>query len=186
MEEKNELRVALDAMNARNSGRDFWYSKDKPVMEWGAVQQILVAAGLKVEGGIVSRTDDPPDCEAVIEGVRCGIEATELVHQEALAQTKRTGQELHFPWGKEDLCRELQARITRKDRPENVKGGPYQRYILVIFTDEFFIDRAKVESLVADVSFHATFITDVFLGLSHDPGAGGCPVFKLRLDSQGS
>jgi|GEM_PF-4280385 hypothetical protein len=176
---EDEIRKMMESMNARNSGRDFWYSKDKPLMEWGAVCEILVAAGLKIEGDVTNRTDDPPDCEAVIDGERCGIEATELVHQEALEQTKHTGQELHFAWDKESFCRELQARITRKDCADKVKGGPYRRYILVVFTDELFLDRKTVETFIAGVSFRATFITDAFLGLSYDPAIKQCPAFKL-------
>ena len=178
---EDEIRKMLESMNARDSGRDFWYSKDKPLMEWGAVREILITAGLKIEGDVTNRTDDPPDCEAVIDGERCGIEATELVHQKALEQTKRTGQELHFAWDKESFCRELQARITRKDSADKVKGGPYRRYILVVFTDELFLDRKTVEGFIAGASFSATFITDVFLGLSYDPAIKQCPAFRLAL-----
>jgi hypothetical protein len=113
-------------------------------MEWRAVREILLTAG-RIEGDVTNRTDDPPDCEAVIDGERCGIEATELVHQEALQRTKQSGQELHFVWDKENFCRELQSRITRKDRADNVKGAPYQRYILVIFTDEFFLTSGTIK-----------------------------------------
>jgi hypothetical protein len=182
MEEKDELRKALELKNARSSGRDFWHFKDKGVMEWGAVREILLTAGLKIEGDVTKRTDDPPDCEAVIDGERCGIEATELVHQEALQRTKQSGQELHFVWDKENFCRELQSRITRKDRADNVKGAPYQRYILVIFTDEFFLNRNDVEGFIAGTSFRATFITDVFLGLSYDATIKEYPVFRLQLN----
>jgi hypothetical protein len=175
----DELRKALK-LKSRNAGRDYWYWKDKPLMELGAVRDILVAAGCKVEE-LTSRTDDPPDCEALIDGQRCGIEATELVHEKALALTLRTKQELLYVWDKDSLRQELQARIIRKDRPDKVKGGPYQRYILVIFTDEFFLDRSAVEHYLDGASFRVKFISDVFLGLSYDPKIGRCPVLKLSL-----
>lgn len=50
---------------------------------------------------------------------------------------------------KETLYTALQSRITRKDQADNVKGGPYRRYILVIFTDELFLNRNDVESFIA-------------------------------------
>ena len=174
--EKDELRKALASMT-RKGGRDYWYWKDKPVMECGAAKDVLTAAGLNIEG-ITSRADDPPDCEALVDGERCGIEVTELVHQKALELSIR-GDEKFFAWERLDLCNALQALIARKDRAGNVKGGPYKRYILVIHTDETFLVRHTVEQLLAGASFQAEFITDAFLGLSHEKG--GCPVFKLAI-----
>jgi hypothetical protein len=176
--EKDELRRAIE-LKTRKSGRDYWYWKDRPEMECGAVQDVLTAAGLSVEG-ITNRTDDPPDCEALINGEHCGIEVTELVHEKAL-KSSIDGPEQHFAWDRAALCEHLQVLISRKDCPEKVKGGPYQRYILVIVTDEMFLDHITVERFLAGASFQAKFITDVFLGLSYEPKMGRCPVFKLPI-----
>ena len=43
-----------------------------------------------------------------------------------------------------ELLLALKARINAKDRAEP-KGGSYTRYILVIHTDEMFLEAAKVE-----------------------------------------
>jgi len=164
----------------RKGGRDYWYWKDKPVMECGAAKDVLTAAGLNIEGITSRGKDDPPDCEALVDGERSGIEVTELVHRKALELSIR-GDEKFFAWEKLDLCDALQALIARKDRAD-VKGGPYKRYILVIHTDEMSLVRDTVERFLAGASFQAQFITDAFLGLSHEKG--GCPVFKLALQSQ--
>lgn len=177
----DELRKAFEENMTRKSGRDFWYWKDKPQMELGVVETLLEAAEFDV-ADLTARADDPPDCEALVNGECCGIEATELVHQKALKRSVSGDQELHFIWDKESLCKELQARIARKDRgAANTKGGPYQRYILLMYTDELFLDRSSVERFLEDASFRATLITDAFLGLSYDPSIGKCPIFRLRL-----
>jgi hypothetical protein len=44
----------------------------------------------------------------------------------------------------------LQHRIDEKDKPEKVKGGPYDRYILVIVTDEFTLNRHTIEAFLAE------------------------------------
>jgi hypothetical protein len=177
----DEIRKALKENMTRSSGRDFWYWKDKPQMEVGVVETLLEEAELDFFD-LIARADDPPDCEAIVNGERCGIEATELVHQKALKRSIAGDQELHFVWDKQSLCKELQARIVRKDRgAAKAKGGPYQRYILAMYTDELFLDRASVERFIADALFRTTLITDAFLVLSYDPSIGKCPTFKLRL-----
>lgn len=172
----------------------YWSWKDKPVGEHGAAYSILGAAGINAEG-LVSREDgqDPPDCEAIINGCLTGIEVTELVHQPTLERSmkaikQRDGgeepdvrkSEAFFVWEREDLLRALQARIDAKDG-SHLKGGPYKRYILVIHTDETFLEAEKVEQWLNEAAFVAQRITDVLLGLSYDPRRGGCPVFKLEL-----
>jgi hypothetical protein len=98
---------------------------------------------------------DPPDCEAVIDGVVCGIEVTELVHEKALRRSLKAKAardagnvpaksdpqryqqlllskgEVYLDWSRDAFLSALQARVSAKDKPENVKGGPYSRYLLV-------------------------------------------------------
>src|SRR5262245_63936178 len=159
----------------------FWYWSEKPIMERGAALQILETAGLHVNG-LKSRQSgqDPPDCEALINGRWSGIEITELVHRPTLERSLKTARS-YFNWEQSDFLAALQALVDRKDRPENVKGGPYASYVLVIFTDEFFLDRETVDRLLQGATFHATMITDALLGLSYDPNVGHCPVFRLQL-----
>lgn len=117
---------------------------------------------------------------------------TELVHQPTLERSlkaqKQRAQgkepekgEVYFVWGRGELLRALQARIDAKDKA-TLKGGPYDRYILVMHTDEMFLEAAKVKQWLMFATFRASHITDVFLGLSYEPDQKCCPVFKLRLD----
>jgi hypothetical protein len=80
--EGDPLEEAL-RLKDRNGGRDYWYWKDKPVEEAGAAEEVLITGGFLVEQ-LRTRPDDPPDCEAIIDGQLSGIEVTELVHEKSL------------------------------------------------------------------------------------------------------
>jgi hypothetical protein len=161
-------------------GNDYWYWKDKSEMERGIALEVLTQAGLDIQQ-LRSRTpEDPPDCEAMIGGLMCGIEVTELLDQPTLESSIR-GNEQMLVWDRETLCRELQRRIDRKDKPEKVKGGPYARYILVVATDEFLLSREAVARFLEGATFRTRLITEVYVGLSYDPWVKSCPVFQLKL-----
>jgi hypothetical protein len=151
---------------------------------------MLQRAGFQV-AGLVSRRDDPPDCEAMLDRQWSAVEVTELVHQKALAQSAKASKdraagrapdkpEAYFEWTEADLLGAIQERIAAKDALQ-LKGGPYECYVLVIPTDEFVLDSAKVERFLRSATFHARSITDVVVGLSYEPAAGGYPVFRLQL-----
>src|SRR5262249_35077438 len=54
---------------------------------------------------------------------------------------------------------------------------PYQRSVLVLCTDEFFLDRVSVDRFLQGATFQTSFFTDVFLGLSYHDGC--IPVFHF-------
>ena len=116
----------------------FWFWRDRPVGERGAALEILGQAGVDVIG-LVSRnpSEDPPDCEATLDGHFSGVEVTELVDQETLQRSIRAtrdreaGKEPRQPeaclvWDRDSLLTELQAFIDRKNR-KTQKGSPYER-----------------------------------------------------------
>jgi hypothetical protein len=126
-----------------------------------------------------------------------GIEVTELLHRRALERSLKAVRErnlgkepvrseAHFGWERNDLLLELQKIIDRKDQPEKLKGGPYDRFFLVIVTAEMFLYRDAVEQFISGAVFQATMITDVLLGLDYHPdpeaGGGSCPVFRLPIE----
>lgn len=168
----------------------YWAWRDKPVGEHGAASEILRQAGMKV-AQLVSRRDDPPDCEGMLDRQWSAVEVTELVHEATLARSLKTikerdagrepeKREAYFVWSRTDLLSAIQERIGVKDAMR-LKGGPYERYVLVIHTDEFFLDSTTVRQFLKGATFRARLITDVILGLSYEPAFGGCPVFPLEL-----
>ncbi|MGY2938848.1 hypothetical protein ACVWZ6_008450 [Bradyrhizobium sp. GM6.1] len=169
----------------------FWAWNDKPIGELGAAREIMGRAGLEVRDLVSRGRDDPPDCEGNIDGRRVAVEVTELVHEPTLKRSLKALKqraagiepgkpEAYFVWQQTDLFQALQQRIDQKDQSK-LKGGPYERYILVIATDEMFLDASKVEKWLTGATFRSKQITDVLLGLSHEPERGGCPVFVLTI-----
>ncbi len=163
--------------------QDYWYWRDKPIMEAAAAASVLPLAGITIDQ-LRSREPgkDPPDCEGNFKGERCGIEVSELVHEKTLKSTIK-GKPQYFNWCREALIAAIQTRISRKDRRELVKGGPYQKYILILITDEFMLGRSLVEEFLKGAVFEAEMITDVVLALGYDPSIKECPVFSLPLRS---
>jgi hypothetical protein len=178
-QEWEEFALAMQ-QNLRGAN-DYWFWRNKPEMERGSAREVLAQAGLYVRQ-LRSRVpgDDPPDCEAMIDGVLCGIEVTELVDQPTLESSIR-GHGQWLVWDPNMLCTELQRLIDRKDKPERLKGGPYARYILVVVTDEPLLGREDVRQFLEGATFRTRFITEVYLGLSYDPSVSSCPVFQLKL-----
>ena len=169
----------------------FWTWRDKPMAERGAADTILRQAKFQVEQ-LKSRRADPPDCEAMLDRQWSAIEVTELVHEKTLARSvkaikeRAAGREpekpeAYFNWDRADLLRALQERINVKD-VLRLKGGPYERYVLVIYTDEFVLDGTTVDRFLKGATFHARSITDVVVGVSYEQG--GYPVFRLKLTSR--
>src|SRR5262245_53666778 len=150
--------------------QDYWHWKDKPVQERASARTVLEAAGVKI-AELRSCNHDPPDCEAFLDGQWSGIEVTELLDQPTLEQSIRARRErdagktperpeVWFVWQREDLLTAIQRRIDEKDIAHKVKGGPYQRYVLVILTAETFLAREYIQEFLKDAEFRAGLITD--------------------------
>jgi hypothetical protein len=181
--ELSYLRIMLERKRKKNS---FWKWPDRQVEERCLAIEILSSAGVDVVGmGSREQGEDPPDCEATLDGRVSGIEVTELIDQETLEwNLQQPNSPDYFDWDRTTFLAKLQERIDAKDRAW--KGGPYERRVLVIHTDEFNLDRNIVSRFLEDARFRATLITHAFLGLSYHPSVepeGGCyPVFRLSID----
>jgi hypothetical protein len=187
-ESEDDLRKLIEA-NARPWNGLSW--RDKPIGEHGAASETLQRAGVDVVG-LTSRpqNEDPPDCEGTLDGQWSGVEVTELVHQKTLERSikavkQRTAgreperPEAYFLWERDDLVAAVQTLIDGKDVAK-LKGGPYERYVLVIHSDEFFLSQETVRKFLEGATFRSQRITDVIIGLSHEP-AFGIPTFRLDL-----
>jgi hypothetical protein len=168
----------------------FWFWRDKPVGEHGVARNILEEAGVQVDGlRSLDPEQDPPDCEATLDGKWSGVEVTELVHRATLERSikavrqRSLGEEpqkpeAYFVWDRDDLVNALQKMLDVKN-PKKPKRS-YERYVLVIHTDEFFLESDSVERFLKGAVFNTSLLTRAFLGLSYEPGKG-CPVFELEL-----
>jgi hypothetical protein len=168
----------------------FWFWRDKPVGESGAARAILEAA--KVQATDLRSLDQdqqPPDCEATLDGQFSGIEVTELVHRPTLERSikavrqRSRGEEpqrpeAYFRWDRDDLVEALQKLLDVKNSKPPARA--YEQYVLVIHTAEYLLDSASVERFLQGARFGTGLITRAFLGLSYEPGKG-YPVFELEL-----
>src|SRR4051812_25726892 len=148
----NYLRAMLAKKRKKNS---FWVWPDRPVGERGIASEILVQAGVDV-ADMLSREqgEDPPDCEATLDGRLSGVEVTELIHRQALERNLRQpGLPEYFDWDNLTFLAALKKCIDAKDRAW--KGGPYERRVLVIHTDEFVLDRDAVSRFLEGSRFSA-------------------------------
>jgi hypothetical protein len=187
-DDDNFKRLILDNKREWNG---FWYWRDKPVAERMQARNILEQAGVQVDGlRSFDQGQDPPDCEGTLDGKWSGVEVTELVHRRTLERSikavrqRSRGEEpqrpeAYFVWDRDDLIAALQALLDVKTSKKPKRS--YERYVLVIHTDEYLLESENVGRFLEGASFKSSLITDAFLGLSYEPAKGCCPVFRLEL-----
>jgi hypothetical protein len=163
----------------------FWDRPEKSAQERQAALQILVHAKFEV-AEFRSRQDDPPDCEGLLDGQWSAVEVTQLMHENARAQSMKAIKqqpeepEVYYRWGRDDVLRAIQELIDVKDA-KHYKGGPYRRFVLVIYTDEFVLNGATMHQFLDKVTFRTRVFTDVVVGLSYEPSSGDYPTFRLNV-----
>jgi hypothetical protein len=168
----------------------FWDWPNKPVKELVVARQILLDAKFEVTK-FGSRRDDPPDCEGLLDGQWSAVELTQLMHEKARAQSMKAIKqqpeqpEWYYLWDRDDVLRAIQELIEVKDA-KRYQGGPYQRFVLVIYTDEFVLKNATMQQLLDGATFFTRVFTDVVVGLSYEQASGSYPTFRLSLIRQRS
>lgn len=125
--------------------------------------------------------NDPPDCEAVDENhQRIGIEVTELVDEKTIRNQINGDPSNWADWDRQKLLHKIHERIFAKDKPRKVKGGPYDKYILLIHTEEPGLPFQKAGKLLANTSFdNMALLDEVYLIFSFDEKLDYCPFIEL-------
>ena len=149
-------------------------------------ERTLKAAGIRFTGLRHRGHQNPPHCEAMIEGVRCGIEVTELAHERALrasikAAKAKEGFIRYHEWTREEFLTELREKIAEKDSPTDLKDGPYERYCLIIWTGEMHLTQEVIRAHLEGITFLCSLITDAFISLDDHPGSDS-PYPAIPLD----
>lgn len=124
----------------------------------------------------------PADCDAHAgDGTRIGIEITELVDGDSIAAA-RLGKPYDWKEWKGALLPALEKLLRRKDNPRSIQEGPYSQHVLVIFSDEPWLEGEYLEHIVENPTFGVThLITKALLLLSYDPFTQRYPCYELRL-----
>lgn len=175
-------RLLKRAVDKQRGLADFFDYPDRDVKEQGIAADAFAAAGLPVEKLTSRGNEDPPDCEAILYGRRVGIELTELVDQEAIEKFKKTKFAYDWAeWTRDEFIGRLRQCIERKDSVASVKGGPYDDYYLIIYSDEWTVASQNIEEELRGMSFPTRLITHALLLLSYDPRTKSYPVFQLPV-----
>jgi hypothetical protein len=174
-------RAFLDKIARRF--QNYWFWKAKPTMERFATEEVLRQAGISFTC-LKSRDEDPPDCEAIVDGHLVAIEVTEFIHQRTLEKSLKDQTKYYALWTQDLFVTKLNEIIHKKDN-SNLKGGPYTRFIVLILSDETALYSSEVASWLQEISFETQQITDAFFVLSYEPSdrpeGGNCPTFRLNI-----
>lgn len=195
----DHLNRLMSEARAQSRGyATYWeWPIDRPRAELQAatvLRNFLVAAGEAARGHLRRFTPDPPDVLLVtIEGMRIGIEVTELVDSEAVARhrhRKKFGQEGVYDWAQwtsSTVAKGLERTIAVKERKLAKVRDKFDELFLAIICDEPMIDEAGAREAIELCRPTAELIRRAFLLLSYHPQANaalypdGCPVLPLRL-----
>ncbi|MBK8815750.1 MAG: hypothetical protein IPN42_09705 [Methylococcaceae bacterium] len=166
----------------------FAWPVDRQLEEWAIVDSLkesLEKANAVFFNSLIARGrgNDPPDCEAtLLEGGKVGIEVTELVDPVAIMAHKNGNTEYSAEWSSEKLIKALTQRLDVKEGSKNIKGGPYDLYVLVIHTDEPKLTFDFTHDLLSKHIFkNYTLINRAFLLMSFDKDHKCCPFIELIL-----
>ena len=161
--------------------------KEKIVAEQ-LIEQLEQEAGSPIKK-LVERSEgqDPPDLEVHFGGGKIyALEVTEIVDQKKIEEIRRrSSPESDFRvYTKRDFEESIRSRLQQKDS-KILKGGPYDKYIVVLHTDEFSLDREQVANFTARMhSIPVKQIDAAYVLLSYNPAVGSYPVFRLWLNRQ--
>lgn len=174
-----------ESLRARRGYADFFDWPDKSMKEWGVAQNFLeelernwglmIVSGRQHPGG----KNHAPDWQVTTAmGEVWGVELTELVRQKAIEGTKR-GKLIFAVWPDDELAAKFQALVAGKDRPEKVRGGPYDRYVLLVHVDEDMLPAERLAVALDGCHFETSLIDDIYVLVSYDPKEGHCPLLRF-------
>ncbi|MDD5578707.1 MAG: hypothetical protein PHY16_05415 [Methylobacter sp.] len=195
MDKDKELelfRFIRDAgKKARRGYSDFFnWPIDREFEEWGIVDTLKRSLE-KSEAGFFDqiitrgRGNDPPDCEAILfNGQKLGVEVTELVDPEAIMAYKNGDVDQWAEWSHEKLINSIKKRLEAKDISKNIKGGPYDIYMVIIHTDEPILNFDYTFPILSEYIFKYYSIIDrAFLLMSYDNKYNLCPYIELNISN---
>jgi hypothetical protein len=168
---------------------DFFDWPDKCQKEAGIMDEFvkgLERDGLKIESGKQhpGGQNHAPDFQLItrLHGT-WGIEITELVSQCAIEETKN-GTPVFAGWTDDELISGFHTLVNRKDNPENVRGGPYDRYILLVHVDEMMLAADRIAKVIGTSNFTTHLIDDIYVLLSYDPHTQMYPLLNFKPDQR--
>lgn len=171
---------------------------NKETKELGVVRQLLESMGdsgpLRLREVRPGRPDPPDAVGTQEDGTLAAVEVTELVDPEAIrrnvsaARNSRSSDPIEQMkdrvvriWDRPDLISAVEERLRAKDEV-TLMGGPFERYVVVLHTDEPMLSVTDAQRWLAAHTFAGmSQITDAFLLMSYDPTTDGYPIISLGV-----
>ena len=188
-EEKKFIREIKEAIaKGRGYADSFGWPPDRDLEEYSVAKSFCGSMEKENKSFLESnsvisrgRGNDPPDCEAKdLDGNTIGIEVTELVDPEAIIAFKNNQIYEWADWDKSKLIDAINHLLDKKDTADRVKGGPYRKYILIIYTDEPALDADYIQELLKGYHFAKRhLIGRAFLYIFFDPKSKTYPCIEL-------
>lgn len=137
---------------------------------------------------ILSYKPDPPDCIGYDEsGNLIAFEVTELTDQNAERENaKKSQRDYYKDWDVIGLAQAIKEKIIEKDS-KLYHGGPYNKIVLIIYTDELSVIEDMIRQGMNSVNFRKLkpkTLTEVIFLFSYEPNPGKLdyPFFKIYSD----
>lgn len=132
----------------------------------------------------IEKGEDPPDCIVTQYGKSVAIEVTELVVRESIEQQiKNNSAYVIGPeWNSALLTEMLNEILRKKDNPtmKTALRDQYERYILLIHTDEPELNAEAFKQIFDPESLNNTSLIDeAYVVFSYDPRADEQPVVRF-------
>lgn len=128
--------------------------------------------GLGYSGFSLSSGNDPPDCEAIVDGELWGIEVTELVHEPSMRNRIRGTEQRHYEWTDQEL-RDAVVRLIDEKDAKPFRGGPFSHKLLVIATREMHAEKARLDPILENVILPCSQLTDICVSYGYHSNAAG-------------
>jgi hypothetical protein len=129
-------------------------------------------SGLELNFSDLALGQDPPDCVAMVDGDRWGIEITELINTDSFPRRLRGEERLHYEWTDAEIVTHLAALVEQKDA-KPFAGGPYVSKMLVIVAAEMHTERARLDPLLETFSVKCEQFTHVCVSYGYHPNLFG-------------
>jgi hypothetical protein len=177
------VQELIEIIKRQRKHASFFEWPQKDIKELGILKcliESLEKSGYSFYSDPHRNIKDPPDCIARDNsGKLVGVEISELVNLNTVRDTQHNNDHPKY-WDSQEVIDEIHTIIQKKDN-KKFHGGPYSSIILIIFTDEPFLDPDEVIPKLKQHEFKKTNqIDEIYLLFSYDPRYHMCPYLKLN------
>jgi len=177
------VQELIDIIKRQRKHASFFEWPQKDTKELGILKCLI--SSLEKDGSSSysdpqSTLKDPPDCVARDNsGKLVGMEISEFVDLKTVRDAQHNKDYPKY-WDKKEIIERTQSIILKKGR-KNFHGGPYSKIILIIFTDETFLDPDDAIQYLKQHEFKRTNqIDEIYFLFSYDPRYNTYPYVKLK------